>query len=883
MANPLTGGYEAVVQVAVRQVDGLLGTLHQRGDVEGAPLKLLHSTSLRVGDPRRGPRDFEAFGDWVVAYQRAGPPLGLRDLGTELSGKAPPGVAKILGDAFGGLDEDWVFEDPPDVVRGRAKLQLSSVTLSVPDGSTSEVSVHAHVRAHYYPDSATTDMPVPVHGEVSAAFEVRRVQSAAGRRLLIQPSAQDSKIQFAAAPGSGLTSIDASRIAAQVRKALRESFTLLPVDLPSDFPFADFKGVGSGPSRAIALPLQLSGAGAPAGGLHGITHSITGGSGFAFAVRREHVSSLIDIEAIRAAIRRRRIPLTVDLGWLGSIAVTYRLRFSSGPTLTFKAGAIEIGGRVEVETDTTVAPNGFVSFKQAVTLVLDASSQIVGLEAVSDPEVDESLFIPHSLAVSIVKTEIAKALASNALSIRRVFEDAQSNLVGGLKTFEPFASATYTGVEITPDGVIARGDIGSLGRRPPVVKVDETHGGAAFTAFESWIPAGRIARLVWSWVEHAHPASIWGTEKSFADEHRFILPKPSGVTSLSQICLRVEGSQIGPGGHESAIAAGTTCHLPDTGLAIDAPSWWEPVTMPVWLPDVADDAVLRDAVAAHLSVQRDLPPRDEPSENTLVYFADWESGQPLDALKDALAQRRRDDSLAVIAVLPAGAFDSPRKEVEDKLAWSGDSLAPLQLTEDHEGGWTRTFAVEKTPSAYIVNARREFVWTHAGEPDPGALAAALDEHLLPGPTPRLRFVRPAVSVGDRAPDAEFSDDRGNQMALHRLRRRPVVLNFWQAWSAPSLIELRRLEALHAQGREAPAIVAFHGGKETKGLEEIRRRLGLSFALVPDPQHRVARSYGVRCWPTTITVDADGDVERVQLGIAHEHHDRPKGNGPPTAA
>ena len=29
MANPLTGDYEAVVQIAIRQINGLLGTLHQ--------------------------------------------------------------------------------------------------------------------------------------------------------------------------------------------------------------------------------------------------------------------------------------------------------------------------------------------------------------------------------------------------------------------------------------------------------------------------------------------------------------------------------------------------------------------------------------------------------------------------------------------------------------------------------------------------------------------------------------------------------------------------------------------------------------------------------------------------------------------------------------
>ena len=52
MSNPLTGDCEAVVQIATRQLNGLLGALHQNADQDAA-LKLLHSTSARIGDPPR--------------------------------------------------------------------------------------------------------------------------------------------------------------------------------------------------------------------------------------------------------------------------------------------------------------------------------------------------------------------------------------------------------------------------------------------------------------------------------------------------------------------------------------------------------------------------------------------------------------------------------------------------------------------------------------------------------------------------------------------------------------------------------------------------------------------------------------------------------------
>jgi peroxiredoxin len=72
------------------------------------------------------------------------------------------------------------------------------------------------------------------------------------------------------------------------------------------------------------------------------------------------------------------------------------------------------------------------------------------------------------------------------------------------------------------------------------------------------------------------------------------------------------------------------------------------------------------------------------------------------------------------------------------------------------------------------------------------------------------------------------------------------------------------------GARAPVIVAFHGGKDPKILEEIRKQYGLSFSLVQDTDHVIARKYGVRCWPTTVSVNADGRVSHVQFGVSHEH-------------
>jgi peroxiredoxin len=613
----------------------------------------------------------------------------------------------------------------------------------------------------------------------------------------------------------------------------------------------------------------LSGAAAPANGVQPLTQSFIGSSGFAVAVSNKYVTGLIDVEAIRSAIDNYSFTLTLSGPFGISASVTYTLSFTSGPTLTFQSGGIQISGKVAVTGNKWWSPNGSVSFTQVIRLALDQVTQTVSPVRAGDPSVDQSWFIPHDLAVNIVRSQIDSALAANTPSVRKVFTDARSTLVKGLNTFDPFASVWYTAVEITLDGVIVRGEIGSAARRPPVVDVAETNQSTAFTAFETWIPAGRIDRFIWSWVEHSR-YSLWeGVEKSLTDEHRFVFPKPAGATQLGQICLRIEGTQTLPGGQQVSVAGGTTCQLPEPVVAMDFPSWFGPVMLPIWRPGLDDSTVLRNAMAAHVSVGGNLPAKEPDSRNVLVYFADWRSEKPLETLNAALGKVRDSSALIVIVVLAAGAFDSSRREIESKLPPSRERRVLVQFTEDDEGGWTSIFAVTRRPSVYLINAKREFVWKHEGEPTPAELITAIDQHHVATSAPRFRPLRLTISHGDPAPDAQFETDAGDQFALHRFRGREVLLNFWQSWSAPCLTELGRLQRLYDSRRGTPFIVAFHGSNNRDAIEEIRKRLGLSFPLVQDSQQRIAQQFGVRCWPTTVLVGADGRAEQIQFGVAHE--------------
>ncbi len=264
-------------------------------------------------------------------------------------------------------------------------------------------------------------------------------------------------------------------------------------------------------------------------------------------------------------------------------------------------------------------------------------------------------------------------------------------------------------LEITPNGIVVRGEIGSVGapRHTPVVDIAETHQGAAFTAFQSWIPAGCIDRFVWSWVEYSN-FSIWsGVEKSITDEHRFILPKPAGLTQISQICLRIEGSpHHARKGTKSAISAGD--HLPGARSLSSRSTFHRggnPSLCRSGGPSWTETIALRDALAGHIGVQRGAPGQEPYSLEHSGVFRGLALGEASGG-PEGRAEPKCAPRLMVIVVLPAGTFDSSRREIESRLPSSRERLAtPMQFTEDDEGGWTRMFAVAKTPSAYLISAR----------------------------------------------------------------------------------------------------------------------------------------------------------------------------------
>jgi len=149
----------------------------------------------------------------------------------------------------------------------------------------------------------------------------------------------------------------------------------------------------------------------------------------------------------------------------------------------------------------------------------------------------------------------------------------------------------------------------------------------------------------------------------------------------------------------------------------------------------------------------------------------------------------------------------------------------------------------------------------------GAVAAAAVLWMLFSPHPP-RYGGPskeglpyaAPPVGRPAPDFTLSLFSGGTLTLHRLRGKPVVLNFWASWCVPCR-------------EETPLLVRLHKTYEPRGVVfvgvdvEDRKPDALAFITqfhvdypVVVGTDEVMEAYQVQGIPTTVFIGADGVVK-----------------------
>jgi hypothetical protein len=864
MANPITGDFEAVLQVSGETVNRLMATMHQNSGARPHLPSFPHSLSLRIGDRR-----------------------------------------------------------PKDRVRGLLQAQVSVPRIKLVHGATDRFQLNVDLRAQFRPDPGTGPFPAFVNGTVHAEYHLVDIDPhcfgwAKKARDYLWIRLVRGSVTFAGTwadedqPGLVIRIPDIAeeeardreirgRITRQIEALLATMFEATPHPVSQRFRRGTLRSLSLANGRsAVVIPVGLTGE--PSGQIASVNSILLGDSDFGIGVALEYILSVADRALAAVRTFNTTVHVHVSTPWPSpDVDTVYRIRVnppsvSWQPLGSYAVLKVRIHGSA---TTDSILPDATFDVEQDIIFNFDPSTEALRLSRGAATYSTHSGGVGSGQIANAVNKAIGKALnniVDSACAQAQPSLDAtvarKQEMIGQLRTVDDQADAHVTQATFLADGMILRGAIVLTSRRSPVATFAFTPEGDGHSALLSWIPGGRIDRFEWRWTWSGS-----GHPDNRVHEDRFVLRRPAarrsrwgmsvglttpvpGIDGNGVVCLTVKGVQTDPR-TGALIPVQSTLRCTRFGLRVS-----DTVTAAggsVFLHDMPD--LSQDVPFAQLALHR-ADAAQSSRANTLVAYLDetWD-GDVAATLREALYAVRRDDSGLVLLVLVkegvlARAGSAPWEAIGEISAELGIGAI---VNEDVGGRWSSALAVgpERVGLAWRLLAPGGGVtWMRDGRTAPDELASALDGHLIPCLPPRPGPILPGIAVGEvvssKALDPGLfdldEDTHCPPVHLGRAAAGGSVVVFAHANSESSLAHVqdvaRRYDAEHS-----PELLVVIEGADAAGAEAVQRRLGLDVAALPDPEGRITERFGIGTWPTTVTLDPIGSVAAVEVGPQHERYGR----------
>jgi peroxiredoxin len=884
MANSLTGDFDVVAEFSILAVDRVLAAMHSAE-------RLPHSITLRVDDvphhrfpiPPIVVGAVDGFGTAIANQNIVGKPNPF------------PGLLASTDPVYAALRPvvnagEIIVQITPSNFQGVAQLQLAPPTIEVPDSTGSNLAVRLNIMSRYFPDPNTAPACEFARGDLLLTAPVNQVASQSGSVIAVNVNIGNAvNVSFNPTYSSSALSLnDLVGINLLIRNALQTSFLPSNSTLPASVKYMQFKTFLT-PVNTVGVLLNLS----PTQGTPSSVNDVflSGTDDFGFAVGSDYI------------VQQFLQQLTFNVPPLSFYSYSISV---DTPTIELQTGKIVM--KISGHAHSDYLPDFNFTLTQAFTLKLAASVaggpldtaeivisgdinvHVTGLSILFDWIADDFI----SSALGPIRAQRNAVVQAHEQDVEKIFN--ANNILGAFlnQLLNPALPPTgdtppqnvnfvlsYTSIDITTSGIVLHGALAVSPWPAPVVTYQpipvNTSGvhlppgainqGPDYSAFNTWIPGGRITEYDWSYAGQSQPFDV--------DQNRFVLmperltlgnpfiyvgPGSGGQSGYQTLCLTVKGTRLSSSGvvipqPVTASICGYNTFPVVNGLNNVGLNGVDEAAAIIALTQADSNGLVQ--VVGHTPAQAHVDQKGSGTPNVVAHFADDKTSGNLDFLAQAVAESgRKDATTAVVAVLSAQQMTKSR------------FATGVIYGDSRNGGWQRVFGVnnKSRPMTLIASPTGKVVWQQEGYIDVSTLAAALKQNLTAGGAVQRCLLGVYLRVGRRAPNFVFGLAPNSGLTLRKLSGRSVILIFWRSTSQPSIDAIGDLQGTAANAsRRGPIVLAINDGEPADVAQNVLSANKLTATLVTDPARMISTAYGVNMWPTIVLIDASGAVTGVHYG------------------
>jgi len=124
----------------------------------------------------------------------------------------------------------------------------------------------------------------------------------------------------------------------------------------------------------------------------------------------------------------------------------------------------------------------------------------------------------------------------------------------------------------------------------------------------------------------------------------------------------------------------------------------------------------------------------------------------------------------------------------------------------------------------------------------------------------------ALRPGDKPPSFRLADLAGEAHTLEEYAGNPLILNFWGTFCPPCREEMPALQQQYEAWKDKGLrVVGINLSEDRHRVENFIRRIGVGFPILLDSNRRTERAFGLREYPTTYFIDANGIIRQIVSG------------------